>query len=161
MFIPFNKMPEEARVWVYQADRKLLPEEIVWLEKVARIFCEQWAAHGNDLVSSFKISFEQFLVLAVDEKTSLPSGCSIDSSVRLINEAQAKLSVNFFDRMKVAFIEEDRVFLEQFQDVKSKIKSGEISRGTTTFNNLVTTIRELEESWQLPAGESWLKKYFA
>lgn len=154
-------MPKSARVWIYQSDRKLEPKEVEWLSKASHLFCEQWAAHGQELRSSFNIFYDQFLVLAVDEDKSLPSGCSIDSSVHLINEAQKEMGVNFFDRMKVAFLEEDRVIVEPLTNVKTKIETGEISKATSTFNNLVTTIEELESGWKVPVAESWLKKYFA
>ena len=161
MYCDFDEMPKSSRVWVYQADRMLQPDEIDWLNKVARVFCEQWAAHGQDLRSSYRIFHDQFLVLAVDEAASLPSGCSIDSSVHLVTQAQRHLDVDFFDRMKVAFLENGKVVLESASNLKEKINLGEITRDMPTFNNLVSTIAELDERWTVPAGETWVKKYFA
>ncbi len=160
MFIPFEEMAKRSRVWIYQADRKLKDNEVEWLEKVSTAFCDQWAAHGADLKSSFQILHDQFLILAVDEEASLPSGCSIDSSVHLVQQAQSQLGIDFFDRMKVAFYDGEDVELTPTSSLKGKIASGEISEDTLTFNNLVGTINELESAWKIPAGQSWLKRYF-
>jgi hypothetical protein len=35
-----------------------------------------------------------------------------------------------------------------------------IEKDTLTFNNAVTTLGEMKTDWQIPAGESWLAKYF-
>ncbi len=161
MYVEFDLLPKNARVWIYQSDRKLEPNEVEWLSKVSHAFCELWAAHGQQLKSSFRLFYDQFLVLAVDEGSSLPSGCSIDSSVNLIRDAQNTIGVDFFDRLKVAFVANDHVFLESLTNIRIKIANGEISKDTNTFNNLVSTIGELEGNWKVPAGESWLKKYFA
>lgn len=160
MFVPFENMPKHSRVWVYQANRKLTESEESWLNKVSQMFCEQWAAHGSDLKSSFKLYHRQFLVLAVDEAASLPSGCSIDSSVHLVREAEAKLGLDFFDRTQVGFLRDDEVQLTPMSSLKGKIQDGEILAETLTFNNLVATIDDLDNRWTIPARESWLKKYF-
>lgn len=161
MYVQFDLMPKDSRVWIYQADRKLGPNEVEWLSKCSNIFCEQWSAHGQELKTSYKVFYDQFLILTVDEEASLPSGCSIDSSVHLINQAQDKIGVSFFDRLKVAFMEDDDVITNPLAEIKTKIALGEISKSTSTFNNLVSTIGELETNWKVPVGESWLAKYFA
>ena len=161
MYVNFDEMPKSSRVWVYQSSRTLDAKEVEWLESVARIFCEQWAAHGQDLRSSFRIYHNQFLVLSVDEAASLPSGCSIDSSVHLVTHAQNELGIDFFDRMKVAYILNDQVLTDSINNLKAKISNREITQHTKTFNNLVATIDELEHNWTVPVGQSWLKKYFA
>ena len=78
MHVPFEKQPKSARVWIYQADRALKYQESRFIEKNAKAFCEQWAAHGVALKSSFKILHNRFLILAVDEQANMASGCSID-----------------------------------------------------------------------------------
>jgi len=160
MFNDFQKMPKSSRVWIYQANRDLTGPEVDWLEKVAQSFCENWQAHGQDLSSSYRISHNRFLILAADEGAALPSGCSIDSSVRLVTEVQKHIRVDFFDRTAVAFLDNGKVKVENLNELKDKVASGEIMKSAETFNNLVTTIDEMENNWLAPASETWLKKYF-
>lgn len=160
MHVRFDKISDTARVWIYQSDRKLNEEEVKHLQSAADQFAEQWAAHGKALASSAQIFHHQFLVLAVDESHNGASGCSIDSSVAFVKQAEQQLGINFFDRTKIAFILNNEIYLEPIQNLQDKIAEGAITRDTMTFNNLVATKGEMQQSWKTEAGSTWLAKYF-
>lgn len=160
MYVNFDEMDPKARVWVYQSNRKLSDEEVALISQNLKNFCEQWAAHGAPLQSSYLVYKNQFVVLTVDEGFNAASGCSIDSSVDIMRQLEQHLSVSFFERTQIAFINDDEVFLLPMNEVKKNISSGRISQNTLTFNNLVKDVGELKESWQVEAGSSWLKRYF-
>ncbi|MEL7004300.1 MAG: hypothetical protein AAFN93_16405 [Bacteroidota bacterium] len=160
MLIPFEKMPDHSRVWIYQADRKFNMAEMKELGINTASFLEQWAAHGAALKASYEILHDQFLVLSVDEGYNAASGCSIDSSVHFIQSQEQLLGVNFFDRTKVAFVQNGDVFLESVQNLKSKANSGVITSDVLTFDNLVTNKKEFDERWCVPAKNTWLARYF-
>lgn len=153
-------MPKKARVWIYQADRKLTAQDQEVIARQTESFCGQWAAHGAALDSSFQLLHDRFLVLAVNEDANLPSGCSIDASVHFIKSLENTLGVNFMDRSKVAFVMNNEVFVEDLSSLKNSVASGKISGNTLTFNNLVQNIDEFEKNWQVKAENSWLKRYF-
>ena len=164
MFIPFKELPEKARVWIYQANRPLVPEEQGYILQQGRLFAEQWAAHGQPLRASVAVFYHHFVVIAVDEQHQLPSGCSIDGSVgfvrSLANVLQARgTSIDFFDRTLVAFWTNDSVELIPLAQVKHQITDGQILPDALMFNNLVGTKSELATRWQLPVQESWLARY--
>jgi hypothetical protein len=48
--------------------------------------------------------FGQFIILMADEKATGVSGCSTDSSVRLIKDIEQRFGVNMFDRTTLAFV---------------------------------------------------------
>ena len=160
MYISFEMLSSNARVWVYQADRPLSEIEVSLIEKTAPAFLDAWATHGKPLKASFRLFHKQFLVIGVDEGHQAASGCSIDSSVAFVQALEQELDVSFMDRGKVAFVSEDKIFLEPIPQLKSSIASGRITEETRTFNNLVSNKQELEEKWLLPAKETWLKRYF-
>ncbi len=160
MYLNFDDMDPKARVWVYQSNRRLSEQEVAVISQNLKNFCEQWAAHGAPLQSSYLVYKNQFVVLTVDEGFNAASGCSIDSSVEIIRQLEQHLGVSFFERTQIAFINDDEVFLLPMNELKSNISSGRISQNTLTFNNLVKDVGELKESWQVEAGSSWLKRYF-
>lgn len=153
-------MPENARVWIYQADRKLTTTEEEQIQQTGNVFFEDWAAHGAPLKCAFKIFHHQFVVISVDESHNQVSGCSIDSSVGFVKHLEQQLNINFFDRTKLAFIHDEEVFLESLNNLKTSVTSGRISESTLTFNNLVSSKSELDDSWLVPAKSTWLNKYF-
>lgn len=161
MYIPFDTLSAHARVWVYQASRPLTEVEQSLIEKTAPGFLESWATHGKPLKASFKLFHEQFLVIGVDENHQQASGCSIDSSVAFVQALEKELDLSFMDRGKVAFIVDDKIYLEPLPQLKSSIASGRITADTKTFNNMVSSKQELEEKWLQPAKETWLKRYFS
>ncbi|UII34161.1 hypothetical protein LVD17_10095 [Fulvivirga ulvae] len=160
MLIPFENMPDHARVWIYQADRKLANTEVEAVNTTGEKFFEDWAAHGAPLKSSFKIFHNQFLVISVDENFNKASGCSIDSSVGFVRQIEQQHNINFFDRTKVAFIFNEEVYLESLSNLKASVAEGKIDESTLTFNNLVSSKSELESSWVVPAKSTWLGRYF-
>ena len=123
-------------------------------------FCEQWAAHGTALLSSFEIFFDQFIVLAVDESQHLPSGCSIDSSVSLIRELQSQIGIDLLDRSNIAIRQNDKTKIFRLSAIKPAVENGEIHPEDLVYNNLVPNISELRDNWLIPARDSWMKRFF-
>ncbi|MDN5205212.1 hypothetical protein QQ008_27760 [Fulvivirgaceae bacterium BMA10] len=160
MYIPFEEMPKNSRIWIYQADRKLSEEEVILVQTQLKAFLEQWAAHGADLKCSMRLLHNQFVIITVDEQFNGASGCSIDSSVHFVQELGSKLGINFFDRTKIAFQVDHEVFVISQTQLKEQIRDGIISEQTPTFNNLVSNIQDFENSWIVPANETWLGRYF-
>ncbi len=165
MYIPFEEMPGQARIWIYQADRSLSHAEEEYALQIGQLFISRWAAHGKDLKSSLKIFHHQFLVIAVDEGYNQASGCSIDASVALVKELEQKFNtaqnpLSFFDRTKVAFVYQDQIFVAPMKNLKEQISEGNIKPETLTFNNLVSNKEQFEKEWVVSAKNSWLARYF-
>lgn len=160
MYIAFNELPKSARVWIYQANRELAQEEVEEITAQLILFCDEWAAHGSGLKSSFQILHQRFVVIAVDEGHNMATGCSIDSSVNQIKLLENKYGLSFTDRTQVAFLMNDEVFVETLSSIPSKVNEGIISQDTKTFNNLVQTVESFDKEWVLPAKDTWLKRYF-
>lgn len=160
MYLPFQEMPETARVWIYQADRKFTDEENELIKEKLTAFCEQWNTHGALMPTSFDLLYNRIIVLAVDEANLGASGCSIDSSVRILKELEQQLDVNLLDQGKISFINEENVITAKLQELKDHIEAGTLHEGSVVFNPLINRKQDLSEKWLIPAKDSWLKKYF-
>ncbi len=164
MYILFEELPNNSRVWIYQANRLLTLGEQKYILQQGKLFAEQWAAHGQRLCASVAVLHQHFVVIAVDEQHQLPTGCSIDSSVGLVRSVANALqtsgaAIDFFDRTLVAFRINDSVKLIPLIQAKGQMAEGRIQPDTLMFNNLVSTKAELEKQWQIPVNESWLARY--
>ena len=161
MYRPFEEMPDRARIWIYQSDKPLADGHLDTVNQILEQHCHQWAAHGRDLTASYTIKHSRFVILAVDEEQSLPTGCSIDSSVHAIQELGQKLDIDFFKRTDIIFTDGDGTLttIDLSQLPKATIE-GTIQPISQVFNNLITTKRELTNKWQQPAQETWLSRYF-
>jgi hypothetical protein len=159
MYSPFEKLPAHARVWIYQADRKLSDNEVDVVSVSMKDFCEQWVAHGQPLMTSFKIEHNQFLVVGVDEGFNNASGCSIDGSVRVLKGLQAELNINFLNSSRIAFLLDGEIQLFSRPELKDLFAGGKVNGSTTTLNNLVATKADFERQWKIAVEKSWLVKY--
>lgn len=159
MFVPFEKISDRSRVWIYQSNRKLNLDEVRIISDSLKAFTERWLVHGSPMQASFDIRFNQFVILAADEDVNSASGCSIDDSVRTFKSLGSDLNIDFFDRAQVAFRTADDVFLIPASELKNKLSDGIWNAGTIVFNNLVSSKGDLDKSWQAPAGSTWLKRF--
>lgn len=159
MYIPFEQLPSDSRLWIYQADRAFSVEEEKMISAVLSDFCAQWMVHGQPLQTSYKIDHHQFIILSVDENAAQASGCSIDGSVRVIKELGQRLQVDFFNRLKSACLIDGRVALLSRQEIFAAFSSGKVSSATLTFNTLASTKGEFETRWMIELENSWLAKY--
>lgn len=156
MFVPFHSLPDHARIWIYQSERKISSDEKTIISEELQAFTQQWAVHGQPMDASFVVLHDQFIILAANDQAS---GCSIDSSVRTIKSLGDQLHIDFFNRNLIAFQKANEVTTVTLQDLKKKFEEGAWNHNSLVFNNLVNTKNELEKNWLIPAGASWLKRY--
>lgn len=160
MYVPFDTLPDESRIWIYQSNRKFSDDEVAEAEKQLHMFLEQWAAHGAPLEASFEIRYNRFIVIAVNQQAQQATGCSIDASVQFIQQLEKHFGVDLLDKMNVTFKLGDHIAHKQLTEFKKMAKEKAVSANTVVFNNLVNTVGEYREYWEVPAAESWHSRFF-
>jgi len=159
MYTEYNNLPNDSRVWIYQAERELTTKELALVKEKTIDFINQWTRHGSDLKGSFTIKYNQFLIVGVDESFNNVSGCSIDASVQFVQKLQEYLGVDFMDKMKVTFKDGNSINIVQLSDFQKYVKQEKITQNTIVFNNLVNTKSDLLTNWEVPAKQSWHKRF--
>ncbi|MCB0449076.1 ABC transporter ATPase [Mariniflexile maritimum] len=159
MLVDFNTLPEESRVWIYQANRSFSEEEIEEIQSKLDVFIENWTAHGSDLYAGYLIKYKRFIIIGINQNLNKASGCSIDESVRFIQQLESQYNVDLLDKMNVSYKQGDFVAYKTLIDFKQMAKDKAVSKNTIVFNNLVTTIAEFNESWEVPASDSWHSRF--
>jgi hypothetical protein len=148
----------ESRVWVYQSSRLFSMSEAFEAEDMLKRFTESWLSHGTPIKGAAYLFFGQFIILMADESATGVSGCSTDTSVRLIKDIEQRFGVSLFDRLSLAFVIKDKVELLPMSQLPYAVKNGFVNGDTLYFNNLVQTKEELEKNWIIPVKDSWLAK---
>lgn len=160
MLVDFNTLPEHSRVWIYQANRSFSEEELTEIKQKLDTFITNWTAHGSDLNAGYDIRYKRFIILAVDQTSQSATGCSIDASVRFIQQLEQDYNVDLMDKMNVSYKQGQFVAHKTLLDFKKMVKDKAVSKNTIVFNNLVTNIGELNENWEVPAEQSWHSRLF-
>ncbi|RYG20174.1 MAG: ABC transporter ATPase [Chitinophagaceae bacterium] len=145
----------QSRVWIYQSNREFnITEEKEILQKL-EAFTGQWKAHGNELMAKAEIRYGFFIILTVDETQAGVTGCSIDSSVRIIKDIEQTYNVDLFNRFNIAYKLDNEVHVQGKEDFETLVNIKNITPETIVFNNMVQTVQELETKWEIPFKDSW------
>ena len=159
MLVKFETLPETSRIWIFQSNRSFSQEELEEVQESLNGFIEEWTAHGSDLKAGYEIRYKRFIILALDQSQTSASGCSIDASVRFIQQLEKKYDVELLDKMNVSYKQGDFVAYKPLVDFKKMAKQKAVSKNTIVFNNLVANKGEYMEHWEVPASESWHSRF--
>lgn len=153
-------LPEDfadtSRVWIYQSSRLFTIQEALQTEPMLNDFVRQWKSHGTPVKGYANLFFGRFIILMADENATGVSGCSTDSSVRLIKEIEKKFAVNMFDRQMLCFYIKDKIEQLPFSQLEYAFKNNFIGPDTLYFDNTVPTKKALENNWPMAIKYTWL-----
>ncbi len=159
MLVNFSTLPEDSRVWIYQANRSFSEQELENIKEKLDLFITNWTAHGSDLQAGYDIRYKRFIILGLNQNIANATGCSIDASVHFIQQLEKDYGVDLMDKMNVSYKQGAFVAYKSLLDFKKMAKQRAISKNTIVFNNLVSNIAELNENWEVPASESWHNRF--
>ncbi len=159
MLVLFDTLPLKSKIWIYQSNKTFSNDEVSKIKTLLEPFVETWQYHGQDLNASYKILYNQFIVLAVAEDDTV-SGCSIDASVHIIQQIEQEFKADLTDKLQVAFKDGENINTVSLVEFKKYVALNKITQKTIVFNNMVNTIEGLNTNWEVPAKQSWHKKYF-
>jgi hypothetical protein len=158
---PLATLPDSARLWVFAAERPLLPAERETLLADVDAFLDQWAAHGVPLTSARDWRYDRFLLVAVDEAPAGASGCSIDALTRLLREHEGRLGIGLLDNGPVTYREGDRISRLPRPRFAELAASGTVGPDTTVFDNTVATVGAVRAGrWETAARHTWHGRAF-
>ena len=144
----FPQLPDTSRVWLYVSDRPFDATESNYIQDALSDFTQnKWATHGTKLMASGSVLMNQLVVLAVDEEVMNASGCSIDSSVRLMKQIGTELKVDFFNRLFVLISKESEIKRVHFQELQQY-------SDWKLLNPMVSSLEEVRNRFLIDVKES-------
>ena len=159
--IPFEELPDRARLWTFAASRRLSDQETVRLLAATDKFLAGWAAHRVPLDTAREWRLRQFLFVAVDEAAAGASGCSIDALVGFVREMERQLDVRLTDTGSVWFRTGAAIECVSRGQFKQLVDDGAVGPDTVVFDHTIETIGALREGrWETPARRSWHGRAF-
>ncbi|SDX17696.1 ABC transporter ATPase [Aequorivita viscosa] len=161
MLTEFKNLPDNSRIWVYQANRKLSEQEVAEITEKTNEFLTKWTAHGAALEAALEIKYNRFIVIGLNQANASASGCSIDASVHFIQTLEKEYDIDLLDKMNVTFYSGEFIAYKPLAEFKKMAKDKSVSKNTVVFNNLVNTKAEYLENWEVPAKESWHSRFLS
>ncbi|MFD2786087.1 hypothetical protein [Hymenobacter rubripertinctus] len=161
MYVPFEQLPASARIWIYQANRPLTAAEQAVLQPALHRFATDWTSHGRALAASAAVLHNQFLVIGLDEAVADASGCSIDASVRFVQQIEGQVGVELLEKSQLAFLLDGEVQLLDRKALRNAVAAGTLGPETPYFDNTISQQGQLVGRWPAPAHSTWLARYFS
>ncbi|MDN3641962.1 ABC transporter ATPase [Lutimonas halocynthiae] len=155
MLVASKDLTSEAKVMIYPGSRKFFANEMPVLREQLDSFCSN--LEGIDICC--KIEYDRFLIFMISEATAL----DLDKQNLLVDfvlSLEKKFEITLLDKVNVCFKQGQYVQLKEIPAFKLLIKNKGVSKKTVVFDNMINTKFEYDESWEVPAGESWLSHFF-
>jgi hypothetical protein len=154
--VPFDTLPDDARVWVFGSDAPVAPERTAPLLDAVDGFLSQWNAHGNPLTSARAWADDHFLIIGVDQSTAGASGCSIDGLFRTLRALESEIGASLLGGGRVFYRGADgRVRSVDRAAFTALGADGTVSASTPVLDPTVETKRDLRERFERPASAGW------
>jgi hypothetical protein len=149
MLVSYEILPDDAVVFIFQADRALNTDECAEIEMQLHAFISGWTSHNLPVNGFGKIYYNRFIVIFADESDDKLGGCSKDKVNQFIRNTGDQFHINFFDRLQVAYLDDascvSTLPLSQLTDGYDR---GKLTPDTIVFNNLVATKINWETGWK-------------
>lgn len=154
--VPFETLPDSARVWVFGSDRPLGEEGTTTLMKAVEEFLADWKAHGEPLTVGYEWRFDRLLVVGVDQRTAGASGCSIDGLFRVLQGLGPAIGATLVGGGRVYYRDGNGVVQSaERHELKSLYASGAIGDDSVVFDTSLTDLGSLRSGFEKAARKSW------
>lgn len=154
-----SHLPDASRVWIYTSNLEFTPDQIIEIKCAGDAFVAQWQTHGKPLDAGFALVHNRFVLLAVNEKIGKASGCSIDTYIALVKDIELRLGLSLLDKLNLAYREANQnIAVLPLNAFKNEISIGNLNAQTLVFNNMIETLGEMRNIWEVPLVNSWHKQ---
>lgn len=153
--VPFDSLPDDARVWVFGSSKPLSEKESAMLLERVDAFLAQWKAHGDPLTAARMFSRSRFLTIAVDQNSANASGCSIDGLFRSLKELETEIGASLVDRSLVYYSDDAGTHSVHRDEFAALAASGAVTGATCVFDPTVTHLGEWRARFESKAANSW------
>lgn len=155
--VPFDTLPDDGRLWIFAVHDRLAPDEREDLLRSVADFVDGWAAHGEPLTAGFDWVEDRFLLVAVDQRTVPPSGCSIDALMRVLKAVEARTGKRMVDHGPVYVRGETGVVIRMSRkEFREAAQKGSLTPETRVFDTTLTSLGAYRAGrMEVRARESW------
>ena len=159
MFVDYESITDDAKVWIYPSSRKFYKTEIEAIESAIKTFVDDWKKEDDDFKASYKFLYDRFIVFVADDEKSHLTNTDIDASVAFILKLQETYDVQLLDKMNVCFKQGEFVQYKELKDFKKLVKNKAVTAKTIIFDNLITNNHDFKNFWEITIEDSWYNRF--
>lgn len=158
--VPFDALPNDARVWVFASDQPLSGAVADTLLAAVDQFLAAWKAHGVPLRCARDWRDGRFLAIGVDVNAENASGCSIDGLFRTLQQLERAIGTRLVGGGRVFYRTRSGIETASREQFVERVKRGDVARETPVFDTSVTAADAWRTRFEQPAGRGWTGRLF-
>ncbi len=156
-----SELPDEARLWIYGADRDLSDEEVAAVRDSLSDFLQEWSSHGRDVYGQAEVIDNRFLLIGAHIPSGDISGCGIDKSTRVVEELAGRLGFDWLSPINIFFRDGDRVRSATRSEFRTLAREGSVDASTPVYDLTIPDVAALRTGRFLqPVSRSWHGRAF-
>ena len=159
MTVEFKNLNIDSKAWVFQSATPISDKKLKLIESDLNKFLLSWTAHGSELKTSYQFPYNQFIVIIVDHNKNIASGCSIDKLIHFIKKIETKFELILLDRFSIAYKKNEKINVINLNEFKKIISKNKDYHEVFVFNNMISSLKEFKNNWEIPLKKSYLNKY--
>ena len=154
--VPFESLPDDARVWVFGSDRPVTGPAAERLLGLVDAFLAQWQAHGAPLRCARDWRENRFLTVAVDQSTAGASGCSIDGLFRTLQRLEPELGASLVGGGRVFYRDATGAVVATTREIFGELAAaGAVGPQTSVFDTSLTALGDWRRRFEVESARSW------
>ena len=158
--VPFEKLPDSARLWVFASDRELTGDAEAAVLGAVDDFLAAWKAHGVPLICARDWRDNRFLAIGVDVNAENASGCSIDGLFRALQQLERTIGSRLVGGGRVFYRTASGIEATSRDQFAEQVKRGEVGKSTPVFDTGVSAASGWRTRFEQLAGSAWTARYF-
>jgi hypothetical protein len=151
----------QAYTWFFSLSTPLSAEQEVALQADFANFANQWKSHGTPVEGLIQVKHKRFVIAQSNPVDSRPSGCSIDSLKRGIEQILRTHQLPQLDSSQVFYRDEaGEIQFTDFRSIPELVAQGKLQGDTLIFDHSLSQSDDLSK-WEVPLAQSWLRRYLS
>jgi len=145
--------------WIYSLNETLSAAQNEALLAQFQAFAQNWKSHGTPVEGTVTIHYQRFIIVQADMSSERPSGCSIDSMRRTVENTLKEQGIFYTDAAQIYYRNaQNEITSVHFREVSTLLEKGEMNENTIIFDSTLSNSDDLSK-WEVPLGQTWLKRF--
>lgn len=148
----------QKNTWFYSLISPLDASQVADLQAKFDTFTQNWKSHGTPVNGRIHIEYGQFVVVKSDISDERPSGCSIDSMRKAVEQILQQQGLKWADAATIFYKNGETIHQTDFRKIPDLILAGELSENSLVFDHSLNNSDDLN-MWVREMKDTWLKRY--
>lgn len=155
MFVKFEDLPNDAKVWIFICDNKLSVSKKEELINKIEPFLSRWKSEGKEFKSSYELLEDQILVVGGVSEGFALSGCTMDALKKTVQKWDETLSQNMTVIPKFCYRGNGSIVCRNQTEFKADIQKGVVNEKTQVFDNTILSMEDYRKGIEFPIQKCW------